>query len=241
LMPLINERRGYEPIEWPVYKFEISLTPRAGLRQVFQLRGGWPKDGVFVPKGWPKRRGRDDHPKPTRDYSPLPAADQILQEISRLSPDDSNALLQFVNQGGLMDQGYVASVADTRAWVAWVKRMTERLFALQRGLVRGDSWADFAFNLNGVIHNIGSAVRPGNGGLERYFRTPRLLDVLALRVLECATGTTGLRQCRWCKAFFTPDRKDQQYCKTGGKQRCARRAAVEAHRKRSKRLKGRKQ
>jgi hypothetical protein len=240
MMLAINEKRGYEPIQWPVCRFEIILVPRAGLRTVFQLRGGWPIEGVFVPTGWPRRGDRNNDPKPTRYYNPVRDADEILQDISRLSPDNPNALLQFVNQWGLMEQGFFASVAETRKWVAWLKGLTERLFALRRGPVGGDSWADFAFELNGVTHNIGSAARPAQDGLERYFLIPRLLDALALRVLERATGTQELRQCPQCKAFFTPDRRDQQYCKTRGKKRCAQRVSLEAHRKRSKRLHGRK-
>lgn len=132
-------------------------------------------------------------------------------------------------------------VRETGAWLGWVRDRLETLHGLERGDAPRESWADLAWDLETVLGNITPAPRLLAGRLVPSWRLRRLLDVLALRIYELATGADQLRQCPECGSLFVPDRKDQRYCKTRGRPLCARRVAVRLHRrrKRARRRQGR--
>jgi hypothetical protein len=234
----------YESIPWPIYDFEIAYGSRAGLAAIFKYRRRpWPKEGVLVPKGWPSSPDDDDLPKPIREYDPVPAAEAILQDLSRTDVQDPQSMLAFVNRWGLLDQGWYGEVVGARAWLQSAKTVMGDLHALQtRPLSRGRpseaEWEELDFDLKSLVSGVHFSSRPTPEGLRPVFRAPTLADVIGLRLFELATTSTErLRQCRYgrCRAFFIPDRRDQIYCKTAGEQRCARRASLEKLRARQKR------
>jgi hypothetical protein len=144
---------------------------------------------------------------------------------------DTKAVLTFVKRWGLLRQEWYAEVAGTCAWLRAAKMAITDLYDLQnrRSTPTNTEWEELAFDVNSLVGGMHFAVRATPDGLRPVFRAARLADAIGLRLFERATSAERLRQCIYdrCRAFFTPERRDQIYCKTAGEQRCARRASLE--------------
>jgi hypothetical protein len=190
----------------PVYDFEIVTTqalavsnaeiirgqlpddlrePLARLLRPLDLEYGWPSDGVLMPRDWDKLQ------KPTlvREYNPSLVADEILTHVTRLDPDKPEAILDFVNQWGLLGSPGVnpdvyqifheGLPAEAISWTSGVlqdlKFLARALFELQRGRViplisacvlinpedegRPVEWAHLADAINMIGHTSYRTVR----------------------------------------------------------------------------------
>src|SRR6266545_2872337 len=236
-IPGAEDYSAYDAIPWDVYDFEVAIEPRPGLATVYRYRRRpWPNEGVFVPKG-AYTTPTAAEPQPIRRYDAMRSAEEILRDLNRTDPADRRALLAFTNRWGLLDQGWHAEVKATRTWLEIAKGITERIYRFYNQEAPRDDWEDLAFDLTAIVNRVHFEVRGVDHGLRLIFKAPRLADVLALHLLQHATGTEKLRQCEYhrCRTFFVPERRDQRYCKTAGEQRCARRASLERMRARLKR------
>jgi len=190
----------------PVYEYEIVTAQALGVSNAEIIRGhlpddlrkllagllhrldleyGWPSDGVLLPRDWAKLQ------KPTlvREYNPVPAADEILTDVTRLDPYKPEAILDFVNQWGLLGSPGVhpdvyqicherlpaEDVSWTRGVLQELKFLALALFELQRGRViplvsagvlinpenegRPVGWAHLADGINMISHTSDRTVR----------------------------------------------------------------------------------
>ena len=233
-VPGADTARSYESVPWSVYNFEIADRHHPGLNAIYGYRRRpWPKDGVFVPKDWPNSPADSDPPNPIKQYDPILCAEDIFHDVSRLDTQDHEAMLAFMNRWGLLNQGWYAEVAGTRAWLQATKKIIADLSALQQMKQPTPSdWEELAFYVNSLVSRVHFAVRWTSDGLRPVFRAENLADVIGLHLFEVATSVQRLRQCAYdrCHAFFVPDRRDQKFCKTGGEQKCARLASLERFR-----------
>ncbi len=231
-----DERWQAYELRWLRYDFEIFTEPRGRIATIWphrsrnyrpaltqDLRGRletvtlpvaaeWPKEGVFVPKGWPAS-------KPLERYNPVDVAKNILLDVQRTEADNPQALLRFVTKWGRLGIGIpdeetfpFDGVAATGQCLVWLQRWLEAYHELKRGRKTEAAWPTLAEMLRGALAGIQPDCRPMKRGLDPLYRVPRLLDALWLEVWEIATEGKRLRRCPECRALFLPGRANQDYC-----------------------------
>jgi hypothetical protein len=228
----------HQAVPWSVHRFVWRATPVPGVLTVFRLvrKQPWPEEGVFIADDWEPDRGA----RPLRTYDPVEASEEIINDLGRVDASDRNALLGFVNRWGLFDQGEPwASVPDTRRVAVDLQELAGRVRRVRQKGASVDELDDLAFDLTARVAHVHHAVTRVGRGLHLTFRVSRLADAVVARLAEIATAgehSVPLRECAYpkCRAIFLPERRDQIYCKTAGEQKCARRAALEAHRRRER-------
>ena len=202
--------------------------PHGSLVKVFRI--GWPSAGVFAPiEGSPQEL-----------YRPMEVAADILLDVQRTRPEETRALLRFVDRWGVLGVGIPGApdfgaddVGLTGEWLSRLGHWIETLHALKSGRETGTTWVEFAGMLNEHLGGVHPSVRLTDHGLGRTFRADRLLDALCFELWDQATEGKRLRRCPECRALFPPRRANQRYCT----RLCANRPTVRKWKRAQKRKK----
>ena len=134
---LLQWRVFFIEIHDPAPKFLVAASTKD--KPVYPW-ARWP-GGVFVARGIEE----EAELTPVQTYDPTAWGERLLLEVSRLNPNDNQALLAFVNEWGLLglaepqhEVQLFDSVFLTRAALHRIKRLSRWLQAMQQGHWKSD-------------------------------------------------------------------------------------------------------
>lgn len=145
-LDIIHSVAGELLLQWRVFFIEIHdpaprfLVAASTKDKPVYPWARWP-GGVFVARGIEE----EAELTPVRTYDPTAWGERLLLEVSRLNPDDTQALLAFVNEWGLLgvaepqhEDQLFDSIFLTRAALHRIKRLSRWLHAMQQGHWKSD-------------------------------------------------------------------------------------------------------
>ncbi len=145
-LDIIHSVAGELLLQWRVFFIEIHdpaptfLTAASTDGTPSYPWARWP-GGVLVARGIEVKTKLT----PVRTYDPTAWGERLLLEVSRLNPNDNQALLAFVNEWGLLglaepqhEVQLFDSLLLTRAALHRIKRLSRLLHAMQQGHWKSD-------------------------------------------------------------------------------------------------------
>jgi len=191
-----------------VYNFEIRDEVPKQLQIMLPWAGG--RGRYFIPRDFKISRAS----VPTRTYDPIAEAGAAFAGATSFDPEDEVALLEFVNQWGLLgveDQEFfdypVDAVERSSGELAELRELSDRLASISRAsrAERVREWPLFANHLNGWLETL--RIRPvldfRDGRASQAWWPRHLRDVLWAHLWRVAgTVDQTLRTCEGCGGLF---------------------------------------